>query len=264
MSVAVEGPSSGPHFSVAIPARHGSRRLPGKPLRLIAGRPMIEHVHRRAVESGAHEVIIATDDTRVRDAAEAFGADVCMTSSAHPSGTDRLAEVARVRGWDADRIVVNLQGDEPLMDPELIRRVATDLAGHTDAGMTTVCSPIRTSGELFDPHVVKVVLDRNDYAMYFSRAVIPWDREAFASTTEELPPESEHYRHIGLYAYRAASLRRLSELEPCGLERTESLEQLRALWNGIRIHVTIVDEAVGHGVDTEEDLARVEEILTRC
>lgn len=253
--------AEGVSFKVAIPARYASRRLPGKPLRSLAGRTMLEHVYRRAVESGAEQVVVATDDARIRDAAQGFGAAVVMTSAEHPSGTDRLAEVARTLEWAADDIVVNLQGDEPLMPPALIRRVARDLAHHDRAGIATLAAPIQTTAELFDPHAVKVVLDREQYALYFSRATIPWDREAFAATTEELPAESEHYRHIGLYAYRVSVLQRISALEPCYLERTESLEQLRALWHGVPIHVSVTPTAPGHGVDSEQDLARVEALL---
>lgn len=255
--------SAADDFVVAIPARFASTRLPGKPLREIAGRPLLEHVHARARESGAAEVVVATDDERIRQTAEAFGARVVMTSTEHPSGTDRLAEVARILEWDAERIVVNLQGDEPLVAPGLIRRLAADLAAHPDAAIATLATPIRTTAELFDPHAVKVVLDASGYALYFSRAPIPWDRQAFATTTESLPSDSEHFRHIGLYAYRAGFLERYSGLAPCYLERTESLEQLRALWHGARIHVGVIDEPPGHGVDTEEDLARVAALLSR-
>lgn len=248
-------------FVVAIPARYGSSRLPGKPLREIGGRPLIAHVYDRARESGAAEVIIATDDERIGAAARAFGARVVMTSAAHPSGTDRLAEVARTLGWEAQRIVVNLQGDEPLVAPELVRGLAADLAAHGDAAIATLATPIASAAALFDPHVVKVVTDRAGYALYFSRAPIPWDRDAFAASPAQLPAHSAHLRHIGLYAYRAGFLERYSRLEPCAAERAESLEQLRALYHGARIHVDVIAEAPGHGVDTEEDLARVAALL---
>jgi 3-deoxy-manno-octulosonate cytidylyltransferase (CMP-KDO synthetase) len=250
-----------PRFKVAIPARYASTRLAGKPLRTLAGRPLIQHVYDRAVESGAEEVVVATDDPRIASAAEDFGARVCLTAPEHPSGTDRLAEVARRLCWNADEIVINLQGDEPLMHPDLIRRLATDLARFVDAEIATVCTPIHTTAELFDPHVVKVVMDKDGYALYFSRAPVPWDRDAFAVTTEELPQGAQHFRHIGLYAYRAGFLERYNGLAPCYLERTESLEQLRALWNGVRIHVLHSDRPPGHGVDTEDDLQRVEQLL---
>ena len=244
-------------FHVVIPARYAATRLPGKPLLDIAGRPMIQHVHQRARESGAEQVIIATDDERVQAAAEGFGAQVCMTSSEHRSGTDRLAEVVDQLGLDDRQIVVNLQGDEPLMPPALIHQVADNLAANPDAGMATVCSRITTAAELFDPHVVKVVMDAAGMAVYFSRAPIPWDRDAFASTTEELPEHSEHYRHIGLYAYRAGFLRQYVDWPSCHLEAMESLEQLRALWHGQRIHVAEAVETPPPGVDTERDLDMV-------
>ncbi|MGA7802570.1 MAG: 3-deoxy-manno-octulosonate cytidylyltransferase [Gammaproteobacteria bacterium] len=249
-------------FNIVIPARYGSSRLPGKPLRLLAGRPMIEHVHRRAVESGAREVIVATDDVRIEAAVRDFGGTVCMTAADHPSGTDRLAEVVRQLQWADDTVVVNLQGDEPLMPPALIEQVAGDLAGQGQAGMATVCAPITTTAELFDPHVVKVVADGAGFALYFSRAPIPWDRDAFAVTNEELPAGLEHFRHIGLYAYRAAFLKHYSELQPCPMERAEALEQLRALWHGVRIHVVRAVAHPGAGVDTEQDIARVEQLLS--
>lgn len=244
-------------FCVVIPARYASTRLPGKPLREIAGKPMIRHVYERALESGADEVIIATDDERIRSAAEGFGARVCMTAVHHPSGTDRLAEVARLRDYSGDRIIVNLQGDEPSMPPALIRQVAGNLYANPQASVATLCERIHAAGELFDPHLVKVVMDSQGYALYFSRAAIPWDRDAFAATTGELPARSEHYRHIGLYAYRAGFLREYVKWPPCGLEQTESLEQLRVLWQGHKIHVAEAVEPPGTGVDTEADLARV-------
>ncbi len=244
-------------FCVVIPARYAATRLPGKPLLDIAGKPMIQHVYERAVESGAETVIVATDDARVQAAAEGFGARVCMTSSQHRSGTDRLAEVVDQLGLDDEQVVVNLQGDEPLMPPAVIQQVADNLATHPGAGMATVCSRITTAAELFDPHAVKVVMDAEGMAVYFSRAAIPWDRDAFASTTEELPARSEHYRHIGLYAYRAGFLRRYVDWPSCHLEEMESLEQLRVLWHGQRIHVAEAMETPPAGVDTERDLEAV-------
>lgn len=248
-------------FCVVIPARYASVRLPGKPLRDIAGRPMIQHVYQRALASGADAVIIATDDQRIADAANAFGADVALTSAHHPSGSDRLAEVVSQRGYTAEQIIVNLQGDEPLMPAALIRQVADNLANHERASVTTLCQRIHTAAELFDPHVVKVVRDECDYALYFSRAVIPWDRDAFAVTTEALPARAEHYRHIGLYAYRAGFIQDYVNWPACHLEQMESLEQLRVLWRGHRIHVAEASEAPGHGVDTEADLQRVATLL---
>lgn len=245
-------------FRIAIPARYASTRLPGKPLRLLAGRPLIEHVYRRAVASGALEVVIATDDPRIQAVAEGFGAVVCMTSPEHPSGTDRLAEVVTRLGWPDEAIVVNLQGDEPRMPPALIRQVALGLEAHPDAGIATACTRIREPAEVFDPNVVKVVRDVRDYALYFSRAPIPWHRAAFGvgGGGAELPADAGYFRHVGLYAYRVAVLRRYPELAPAPAEQAEALEQLRALWHGIRIHVAEATEAPPPGVDTEADLVR--------
>jgi len=248
-------------FTVIIPARYASSRLPGKPLAEIAGRPMVQHVYERAVASGAREVIVATDDTRIAEAVAAFGGRACMTAADHPSGSDRLAEVVTRLGFDDDALVVNLQGDEPLMPPSLIQEVADDLASHGDAAMSTLCEAVATAAELFDPHVVKVVMDRAGYALYFSRAVIPWDRDAFAVTTEELPAAGRHYRHIGLYAYRAGFIKEYVQWPACELEQMESLEQLRVLWHGRRIHVALAGEAPGPAVDTEADLQRVVQLL---
>lgn len=248
-------------FKVVIPARYGSTRLPGKPLLEIAGKPMVQHVHERAIKSGAEEVIIATDNERIADAADKFKATVCMTSVAHTSGTDRIAEVARIHNWSPDTIVINLQGDEPLMNPKLIRQVADDLEQYKDAGIATLCTPITTTAELFDPHVVKVIMDHNGYAMYFSRATIPWDRKAFAETQETLPEDSVHYRHVGLYGYRVDFLGQYSQMKPCYPEQAESLEQLRALYHGVKIHVSVSELPPGHGVDTQEDLELVTAML---
>lgn len=248
-------------FNVAIPARYASTRLPGKVLRSIAGRPMLQHVHDRAVASGAARVVIATDDERIRRAAESFGATVCMTSAQHPSGSDRLAEMIETLGWAEDGIVVNLQGDEPLMPPALIRQVAEDLALRPDAHIATLATPIHDAEELFNPHVTKVVMDAQGYALYFSRAPIPWDRDAFAVPGRRLSTQVQHFRHLGLYAYRVGYLKDYTRLPPCPPERAEALEQLRALWNGVRIHVRETRETPDPGVDTEDDLARVESRL---
>jgi 3-deoxy-manno-octulosonate cytidylyltransferase (CMP-KDO synthetase) len=248
-------------FCVVIPARYASRRLPGKPLLEIAGKPLIQHVYERAVASGADDIIIATDDERVLKVAGDFGAQVCMTSPDHPSGTDRLAEVAGIMSYPDQQIIVNLQGDEPLMPASLIRQVAENLEHHADASIATLCERIETAADLFDPHVVKVVLDNNGYALYFSRATIPWDRDAFGASTEELPDNSQHYRHVGIYAYRAGFVREYVGWPTCPLERMEALEQLRAMWYGHRIHVAVAEEPPGHGVDTRKDLERVEGLL---
>lgn len=248
-------------FRVVIPARYASSRLPGKPLRDIAGKPMIQHVYERAMESGAEKVIIATDDERIEKAVKAFSGEVCMTSPEHQQGTDRIAEVIETYGFADEDIVINVQGDEPLIPPALIAQTARDLADYPDASISTLCTPIHTAAELFDPHVVKVVMDKQDYALYFSRAVIPWDRDAFSVTTETLPERSQHYRHIGMYGYRCSFLKQYSQMSPAPIEQMESLEQLRAMWHGHRIHVSVVLEPPGHGVDTEGDLQRVRGLL---
>jgi 3-deoxy-manno-octulosonate cytidylyltransferase (CMP-KDO synthetase) len=249
------------HFKVVIPARYAATRLPGKPLRMLAGKPMIHHVFERAMESGADEVLIATDDERIHDAALQFGATVCMTSPQHRSGTERLSEVASRQDYAADSIVVNLQGDEPLLPPALIRQVADDLAAHPDASITTLCAPLTQAAHLFDPNVVKLVMDEAGYALYFSRAPIPWDRERFGPTPSQLGVRSDYFRHIGLYAYRCGFLREYVDRPPCRMEQLESLEQLRALWYGYRIHVAHAVVEPEAGVDTEEDLMRVEAVL---
>ncbi len=255
--------SPAPSFRIVIPARYGASRLPGKPLRLLAGRPLIAHVVDRARESGAGSVLVATDDERIVAAAAAAGARALHTDPAHPSGTDRLAEVARREGWGRDEIVVNLQGDEPLIPPGLLRLVAETLQEHPGAGIATLVTPLRSVQELFDPHVVKAVLDAAGHALYFSRAPLPWVRDAFqpGQTPAALPEGVPFYRHLGLYAYRVGDLLRIAEQPACPLERAESLEQLRALWHGIRIAAAVVAEAPGHGVDTEDDLHRVEALL---
>ncbi len=244
-------------FKVVIPARHASSRLPGKPLLDIGGKPMVQHVYERSVESGAEEVVVATDDARIQTAVEAFNGKACMTSENHLSGTDRLAEVVEQRGYaDAD-IVVNVQGDEPLIPPQLIRQVAEILETHASAAVATLCTPITTAAEIFDPHVVKAVMDENGYALYFSRAAIPWDRDAFIVSTDSMPENSLHYRHIGIYAYRAEFLKHYSQLAVSPLETMESLEQLRVLWHGYKIAMAVADTVPGHGVDTESDLEQV-------
>lgn len=248
-------------YAVVIPARHASTRLPGKPLLDIAGKPMVVHVAERAQASGADEVCIATDDERIRAAAETHGCTVVMTSSAHASGTDRLAEVVRLRGWPAERIVVNVQGDEPRIAPALISEVAHTLAIHPEADMSTACHAITSAQEMFDPNCVKVVLDRNGDAMYFSRAAIPWARDAFAKDRTTLPAQLPVYRHIGIYAYRCGFLVRYPTLAAPALETFEALEQLRALWHGHRICVAITDTPPEAGVDTAEDLETVRRLF---
>lgn len=249
------------YFKVVIPARFASTRLPGKPLREIAGKPMIEHVWACANQSGADEVVIATDDARIAAVCEEFGATVCMTRADHSTGTDRLAEVVETLAWPDTTIVVNLQGDEPLMPPALLQQVAKDMVEHSVARIVTPVTAIVAAGELFDPNVVKVVTDREGYALYFSRAPIPWDRERFAAGAHALPQAASALRHIGLYAYRAGFLRDFSKMDPAPMEQSECLEQLRALWNGERIHVVEAQSHPGPGVDTEDDITIVEQLL---
>lgn len=243
-------------FVVVIPARFASTRLPGKPLADIGGRPMIVRVAERAIASGASEVWIATDHDGVADVVRAHGFQAVMTRSDHPTGTDRIAEVAALRGWPDDTIVVNVQGDEPRLAPGVVQDVAAALASHHDAAIATVCHPIASDDDLFDPNVVKVVMDRTGYALYFSRATIPYAREWFRSN-RTLAPGLPAYRHIGLYAYRCAFLRAYASLVPAPIEQFEALEQLRALWHGYRIAVSVTAHAPEAGVDTPADLERV-------
>jgi 3-deoxy-manno-octulosonate cytidylyltransferase (CMP-KDO synthetase) len=247
-------------FKVVIPARYASSRLPGKPLLELAGKPMLQHVHERAMESGADAVVIATDDERIEAAARRFSADVCMTSTKHASGTERLAEVVDQKGWDDSVIVVNLQGDEPLMPASLINQVASDLASHTAATITTLAYPLESSDNETDPNIVKVVLDREGYALYFSRAPVPWHRDP-GETGGGMEGVNPVLHHVGLYAYRAGFLKHFSELEQAPLEVFEKLEQLRALWHGFKIHVGITAEVPGPGVDTREDLLLAERLI---
>jgi len=250
-------------FRVVIPARHASSRLPGKPLLPLAGEPMILHVHRLALRSGATEVIVATDDERIRAACRATGAEVEMTSERHASGTDRIAEVAARRNWAHDDVVVNVQGDEPLLPPALIGQAAALLAATPGASIATLATPIDSEADYFDPNVVKVVTRQDGLALYFSRAPVPWDREGSAA----VPPATDRHRgarrHLGLYAYRVAALRRLATATPDALEQRERLEQLRALALGISIVVADAVELPGPGVDTPDDLARVEALLAQ-
>ncbi len=245
-------------FKVVIPARYGATRLPGKPLLEIAGTPMILHVLRRAQESGAEEVIVATDDARIAAVVERAGGLVCLTRHDHRSGSDRLAEVIQRLGWPAETIVVNLQGDEPTMPAELIVQVARDLAGQTVAQVATLATPIRDIKTLFDPHAVKVVMDAQGQALYFSRAPIPWHRDEFIAHAEKLPTKAPFFRHIGLYAYRAGFLLHYQSLPAVPIELAESLEQLRILWHGGRIHVGVAAVEPGPGVDTLDDLRHLE------
>ena len=244
-------------FTVLIPARYASTRLPGKPLMDVAGKPLVVRVAERAQASGADRIVIATDDERIRAAAEQHGFDAILTRANHATGTDRLAEAAVALELDDRAIVVNVQGDEPLLEPALIREVADELRSHGDASIATACHPIDDFQEAFNPNVVKVVLDHAGYALYFSRATIPWARDAFAAKRDKLPLGLPLYRHYGLYAYRVGFLRHYPSLTSAQIERFEALEQLRALWHGHRIVVRITTGTPAPGVDTQEDLDRV-------
>ncbi|PMG90567.1 3-deoxy-manno-octulosonate cytidylyltransferase [Vibrio breoganii] len=246
-------------FTVIIPARYQSTRLPGKPLADICGKPMIEHVYRQAIQAGADQVIIATDDQRVADVAAEFGGTVCMTSPDHESGTERLAEVVGKMGIAPDHIVVNVQGDEPLIPPVVIAQVADNLAAST-APMATLGVAIEDAEEAFNPNAVKVVTDNQGYALYFSRATIPWDRDQFADDKSQL--NQPLMRHIGIYAYRAGFINKYINWAPSALEKIESLEQLRVLWYGEKIHVALAKQTPPPGVDTPEDLEAVRALLS--
>ena len=244
-------------FRIVIPARHSSSRLPGKPLLDICGQPMVLRVLDRALEAGADEVWVATDHQGIAQVVEQAGGKVILTAADHPSGTDRLAEVATRLGWADDDVVVNVQGDEPLIPPLLIGAAAAALADDAEAAIATACHPLESAEEFFNPNVVKVVLDARGRALYFSRAPIPWARDAFAADRKVLPAGLPAYRHIGLYAYRAGFLKRYSGLAPSPLEQWEALEQLRAMAHGFPIQVMVLDHAPPAGVDTAEDLERV-------
>jgi 3-deoxy-manno-octulosonate cytidylyltransferase (CMP-KDO synthetase) len=248
-------------FVCVIPARYASSRLPGKPLLDIAGRPMVVHVADRARASGAAQVCVATDDERILEAVRGRGYEAVMTAKDHASGTDRLAEVAQHFGWAPQRIVVNVQGDEPRIAPALIREVAQTLSEHAEADMSTACHPLHGAGDLFDTNCVKVVLDRSGDALYFSRAPIPWARDAFARDRNSLPPGLPVYRHIGIYAYRCGFLLRYPQLSAPAIERFEALEQLRALWHGHRISVAVTAQPPEPGVDTPADLEAVRRLF---
>lgn len=241
-------------FIAVIPARYASTRLPGKPLKDIAGKPMIEWVYRQARKSGAAEVIVATDDERIAAACRGFGARVELTSAAHESGTDRIAEIARRFEWDDDQIVVNVQGDEPLISPLCIAQTARLLGWHPEATIATLTTPLESDVEFRDPNFAKVVTDKDGWALYFSRAPIPWPREGGMPAVQ---------RHIGLYAYRVAGLKAITAAPPCALEQAEKLEQLRALWLGLRIIVATATEPPSPAVDTEEDLQKIRRHLER-
>lgn len=246
-------------FVVIIPARYASSRLPGKPLVDIHGEPMVVHVLRQALNAGADRVIVATDHLEVADAVIAAGGEVCMTREDHQSGTERLAEVIEKMAFNDQTIIVNVQGDEPLIPSSIIRQVAENLAGADKVGMATLAVPITEAEEAFNPNTVKVVTDASGYALYFSRAPIPWDRETFTESTGHLVRPMQ--RHIGIYAYRAGFIRRYVQWQPCALEQIELLEQLRVLWYGEKIHVAQAVAIPTIGVDTQEDLERVRKFL---
>ncbi|NDZ11345.1 3-deoxy-manno-octulosonate cytidylyltransferase [Variovorax sp. WS11] len=245
-------------FSVLIPARLASTRLPDKPLADIAGVPMVVRVAQRARQSGAERVVVAADDARIVSACEAHGVEVLLTRTDHPSGSDRLAEACVQLGLADDEIVVNVQGDEPLIDPALIDAVAETLTSHPDAAMSTAAHAIDSLEDFLNPNVVKTVLDARGNALYFSRAPIPWWRDGFAKNgPTALPTSPAPLRHIGIYGYRAAFVRQFPSLPPAPVEATEALEQLRAQWHGHRIAVHVSAHAPGPGIDTPEDLTRV-------
>ncbi|MGL4930174.1 MAG: 3-deoxy-manno-octulosonate cytidylyltransferase [Plesiomonas sp.] len=246
-------------FVAIIPARYASTRLLGKPLADIAGKPMILHVMEKAQQSGAERVIVATDHPDVAAVVIAAGGEVCMTRADHNSGTERLAEVIEHYNFADDTIIVNVQGDEPLIPPVIIRQVANNLAQANQARMATLSVRIEDAEEVFNPNAVKVLTDQQGYALYFSRAAIPWDRDNFARTQTQIG--DFYQRHIGIYAYRAGFIRQYVNWAPSQLEQIESLEQLRVLWYGEKIHVAVAEQAPPAGVDTQEDLDKVRQIL---
>lgn len=242
------------NFDVIIPARYASSRFPGKILADIKGKPMIQHVHERAVESGADRVIVATDDQRIADVVTAFGGTVCMTDSQHQSGTERLAEVVEKLDIAAQRIIVNVQGDEPFIPAQNIRQVASNLAPRRTLQMATLAVKISSVEEALNPNAVKVVVNSASNALYFSRATIPYDRERFLGQEQITEISDTYLRHIGIYAYRAGFIQRYVKLAPSPLEQLESLEQLRVIWHGESIHVAIAQQPPPVGIDTPEDL----------
>ncbi len=253
---------------LVIPARYASTRLPGKPLLQLAGKPMIQHVFERAQEAsialkelGFESIVIATDDERIQTTCKSFGAEVCMTSAKHETGSDRLAEVVTKYGWSDDTIVVNLQGDEPLTPVSSLKQVAENLVKFPETSIATLATPLNSEAEYQDQNVVKVVTDKNGIALYFSRANIPFQRDKQDGSPSDFTFRHFALRHIGIYAYRADYLKSFAQMDECQIEQLEKLEQLRAMWHGARIHVDIASEMPGHGVDTEADLLVVEKIL---
>jgi 3-deoxy-manno-octulosonate cytidylyltransferase (CMP-KDO synthetase) len=248
-------------FTVVIPSRFGSSRLPGKPLELIAGKPMIEYVYKQAIQSKAARVVVATDDQRIADVVMGFGGEYCMTAKNHESGTDRIQEVAAKLGLDNDHIVVNVQGDEPLIPPSVINQVAMNLSANNGASAATLSETIGCIGEFKNPNAVKLVMDKNGYALYFSRASIPWPRDSFTADDSILPDAKSFNRHIGIYAYKVSLLNEFVTWSMSPLEELECLEQLRILWNGHRIHVEQAVDMVPGGVDTQVDLDRLRAVF---
>lgn len=246
-------------FYVVIPARYASTRLPGKPLLDIAGKPMVVWVAERAKQAGATEVIVATDDVRILEAVKQYGHQALMTRENHVSGTDRIAEVAFNQGWQDDAIIVNVQGDEPLIEPALISQVAMALAENKQAVMSTACHGITDKSDFINPNIVKVVLDKKQNALYFSRAPIPYPRDSFADAA--LADSIPAYRHIGIYAYKAKFLKEYATIQPVAIEQFESLEQLRVLYEGYKIAVSICKTAPATGVDTEADIINVRNLI---
>lgn len=243
-------------YHIVIPARYASTRFPGKPLIEISGRSMLQHVYTVAQQSSANSVVIATDDERIYEHAKQFCDQVLMTSSTHQSGTDRLAEVCNLMNWSGDEIVVNLQGDEPLTPVSLLTQVADNLHNNKDAAIATLTTPLTDVAEINDPNIVKVVTDKNGYALYFSRASIPFQRDLETPQLSQL-----HQRHLGIYAYRVSFLNAYSQMPQCELETIEKLEQLRAMYNGYKIHTQTAVSLPGPGIDTPEDLQKVQSLI---
>ena len=258
-------------FTVVIPARYASTRLPGKLLLDLAGKPILQHVYERATKSGAEQVIIATDSQEIVTAAKNFSAEVVLTSTEHHSGTDRIAEVVEKYKLLDETVIVNVQGDEPLIAPENINQVAQNLEHHSEASIATLCTVVDNIEDLLNPHLVKVVADDHGFALYFSRAPIPWNRDQFAESLQQMPKildlkqlEAAYYCHMGIYAYRAGFLKTYVQLPQSILEKTEALEQLRALSNGYKIHVGVTSRDESIGIDTADDYQKVRELMARC
>lgn len=251
-------------FQVFIPARYTSTRLPAKMLADIHGKPLIQHTYERAIASGATRVIIATDSLKIQAACAKFNAEVCMTSEGHTTGTDRIAEAARILELADDDLIINLQGDEPGMPPAFLQQLAQALAKNSQIEMATACVPLNSLEQVFDPNIVKAVLDQTGNALYFSRAPIPWDREGFGVTPRIISSALPYYRHLGLYAFRNRFLQRFVQWQPAPIEKVELLEQLRALYYGVRIHATIINQMPPLGVDTPADLEAARRYLVNA